>query len=230
MGVPQVTSNTVAPVERKVERGSYGATAPAALAAAFASTESELIRDSDPSLSTMWLPVDLSVQLTPKERLQLAWSAARPWREWAALHALAPPPPSSWLDWSARVRTNLELYAWNYLFVALVMFIVTGLFYPWSALLLISWLLLALYMGVRTADAVGGEDASLGARMFQNWPGYIRYILLGGLLTLMLFLTDVVALALTSASLAAAVTLAHAALHDPVAVLSARNAEYTVAP
>lgn len=235
MGVPQLASNSATTAaERKSERAGYGATARVTQADVLGTTETVTVQGtSNLSVggerdSSLWTPVDPRTQLSPKERFQLAWSAARPWREWASWRALALPP--SWLDWSTRVRMNLELYVWNYMFVLLAAFVVTGLFYPWSALFMGVWILLVMYMGANAFASHTETETSLGARILSSWPVYVRYTLLGGLLLLLLFTTEAVTLVLTSASIALALTLLHAAFHDPAEAVPSLSVEYIAAP
>jgi hypothetical protein len=237
MGLPQLASNPATVAEQKLDRAGYGALVRAAqtndpesteATTVSASNDLSLSRGSESSILSFWTPMDPRSQLSLKERFQLAWSAARPWREWASWQALAPPP--SWLDWSARARMNLELYIWNYVFVLFASFIVTGVFYPWSALSMGAWFLLALYLGAHSVATNSEADSSLSARMISGSPLYMRYVLLGGLLILLLFMTEAVALALTSASIAFAVVLLHAAFHDPAEAVPSLNIEYIAAP
>lgn len=120
-------------------------------------------------------PINPNVAMAPRDRLQTALTACRPWGEFSSPHALRAPPAS---EIKVRVAANIETFFYNYLFVALSVLAITGIFRPFAALWLVA-------VGAAAWTLLVYRDDDILVR--EGWPVINRPIKLAflGLLTIL---------------------------------------------
>ena len=164
-------------------------------------------------------PIDPRGRLSPTERVQLAWAAARPWSEFGDWRALS--LPNSRAEMSLRVRSNLEMYAWNYAFVAMLIAVLLTVRHPLGASALAVCAVVYGRLLAMTPPLDGMPVAPEAVTDSLSWTSLDhlaapwKYAIVGTCVLAAVCFTSALWVALDMVSASLAVAGAHAVLHNP---------------